>query len=274
MLAISLIIKPFSCKDSMIEFESSFLIWITKPDSSEKSCSFILSIPDKSNLIPTFFVKHISSNDVISPPSEISWMDSIVWLEIISWMHVNIDLKSSTLSISGVSLYLDSVTSEKIEPAILFLSFNLIKNRAVSSSILSSGVAQTLTSSTGAIAVTTPDKGLVTWSSLPSSDHLVFIDNESLPTGIETAKSMLIFDNASTPSLRAKSSSFSPEAAIQLAETWTLFNPLTTTPAILVKASASAIRIEAAGLESANVGFSPIDKTSPEFEVKDLKLSE
>ena len=77
-------------------------------------------------------------------------------------MHVNIDLKSSTLSISGVSLYLDSVTSEKIEPASLFLSFNLIKNIVVSSSILSSGVAQTLTSSTGAIAVTTPDNGLVT----------------------------------------------------------------------------------------------------------------
>ena len=34
------------------------------------------------------------------------------------------------------------------------------------------------------------------------------------------------------------------------------------------------MRIEAAGLVSANVGFSPIVKTSPEFEVNDRRLNE
>ena len=75
------------------------------------------------------------------------------------------------------------------------------------------------TSSTGAIAVTIPDKGLETSSSLLFSDHFVLIDKESLPTGIEILRSTLIFDNASTPCLSAASSLFSPDAAIQFAET-------------------------------------------------------
>ena len=103
---------------------------------------------------------------------------------------------------------------------------------------------------------------------------MVFIDNESLPTGIDICKSTLILDKASTPSLNARSSLLSPQAAIQLADTWTLFNPLITTPAILVKASARAIRIEADGLVTANVGFSPIVSISPELEVYDRRLNE
>ena len=59
------------------------------------------------------------------------------------------------------------------------------------------------TSSTGAIAVMTPDKGLFTSSCLPSSCHFVFIDKESLPTGIAIPNSTHIFDKASTPSLKA-----------------------------------------------------------------------
>ena len=106
------------------------------------------------------------------------------------------------------------------------------------------------------------------------SDHFVLIDKESLPTGIEILRSTLIFDKASTPYLSAASSLFSPEAAIQFAETWTLLSPLITTPAMLVRASANAMRIEAAGFVRANVGFSPIDITSPVFEVNDLKLKE
>ena len=39
-------------------------------------------------------------------------------------------------------------------------------------------------------------------------------------------------------------------------------------------ASAMAILMEAPGFLVANVGFSPIVKTSPELEVKDLKLIE
>ena len=128
-------------------------------------------------------------------------------------------LKSSTLSISGVLLYFDLVTSENIEPANLFLLFNFISSIEVSSSIFNSGVALIDTSSTGAIAVTTPDKGLVTSNSLLSSDHFVFIDSESLPTGIDISKSTLILDKASTPSLKARSSLLLPDAAIQLADT-------------------------------------------------------
>ena len=106
------------------------------------------------------------------------------------------------------------------------------------------------------------------------SDHFVFIDNESFPTGIETFNSIHILESASTPSLNAKSSLLSPQAAIQFAETCTLFKSLMTTPAIFVKDSASAIRIEADGFDRAKVGFSPIDKTSPEFDLKDLRLNE
>ena len=43
---------------------------------------------------------------------------------------------------------------------------------------------------------------------------------------------------------------------------------------MFVKASARDILIEAAGLFTASVGFSPIVKTSPLLEVKDLKLIE
>ena len=46
------------------------------------------------------------------------------------------------------------------------------------------------------------------------------------------------------------------------------------TPTILVKASATAIRIDAPGFLTARVGFSPTVKTSPLFDVKDLKLIE
>ena len=122
-------------------------------------------------------------------------------------------------SISGVFSYLDSVISEKIDPANLLFSSNLINKIVLSSSRFNSGVTATDTSSTGAIAVIIPDKGLETSSSSFFSDHFVLIDKESFPTGIETLRSTLIFDNASTPYLNAASSLFSPEAAIQFAET-------------------------------------------------------
>ena len=111
--------------------------------------------------------------------------------------------------------------SEKIEPANLFLLFNLTSSIFVSSSKFNSGVTDKVISSTGAIAVITPDNGLVTSNSFSLSFHFVFIDKESFPTGIDTFKSMLIFDNASTPSRNAISCCSSPEAAIQLADTWT-----------------------------------------------------
>ena len=46
------------------------------------------------------------------------------------------------------------------------------------------------------------------------------------------------------------------------------------TPTILVNASATDILIEADGLFTAIVGFSPMVTTSPLFEVNDLRLIE
>ena len=64
-----------------------------------------------------------------------------------------------------------------------------------------------------------PDKGLVTSYSFFSSFHFVLIDKESFPTGIDTSRSTLILESASTPSLNAESCLGSPEAAIQFADT-------------------------------------------------------
>ena len=61
-------------------------------------------------------------------------------------------------------------------------------------------------SSTGAIAVMIPDNGLFTSNSASLSFHLVFIERESLPTGIDIFSLDDSFDNASTPFLRFKSS--------------------------------------------------------------------
>ena len=63
---------------------------------------------------------------------------------------------------SGVCWYFVSVISENIDPANLFLLFNLIKRMLVSSEVFNYGVTDSVTSSTGAIAVITPDKGLDT----------------------------------------------------------------------------------------------------------------
>ena len=121
------------------------------------------------------------------------------------------------------------------------------------------------------MAVITPDKGLFTSSSLLSSLHFVFIDKESLPTGIAIPNSIHMLDKASTPVLRAKFSSSSPHAAIQFAESLTRFKSFTGAEIKFISASAKAILKDAAGLLIARVGFSPIDKTSPSFPRNDFK---
>ena len=149
-----------------------------------------------------------------------------------------------------------------------------MRTNCESTSVLRRVVTASLTSSTGAIAVMTPESGLLTtyWSLF--SCHFVLIDKESLPTGIEIPKSIEKFDKASTPFLKAKSSIFSPEAAIQFADTWIWSIPTIGAETILVSASAIAIRIDAAGLLIAKVGFSPIVTTSPEKSVNERKLIE
>ena len=97
--------------------------------------------------------------------------------------------------------------------------FNLICKICDGVSVFNSGVTETRASSTGAIAVITPESGLFTTNSSSPSFHLVRIDKESLPTGTDTSRSTQHFDNASTPSLSEISSISSPVAAIQLADT-------------------------------------------------------
>ena len=96
------------------------------------------------------------------------------------------------------------------------------------------------------------------------------MDKESLPTGIAIPSSIQIFDRASTPCLKAKFSSSSPQAAIQFAESLTRSKFLIGAEIKFINASAKAILMDAAGFLSANVGFSPIDKTSPSLLRNDL----
>ena len=213
--------KLFSEKLEIISSQSALLVWITNPISSENNDSLTFSKIETSTSIPIFFVKHISAKAVIKPPSEISCNANTFLFLISCWTIKNISLNLSTSSMSGVSAKTDWVTSEKIDPANLFALLSLIKTIAESLSRRSSGVTALEISSTGAIAVITPDRGLVTSSSFLPSDHFVFIERESFPTGIDTFKSTAIFDKASTPFLSAKSSLLSPDAAIQLADTWT-----------------------------------------------------
>ena len=67
---------------------------------------------------------------------------------------------------SGVCLYVDWVTSEKIDPANLFSSSSFTNRRHVFSLRFNSGVTESVTSSTGAIAVTIPERGLDTSKSV------------------------------------------------------------------------------------------------------------
>ena len=109
-------------------------------------------------------------------------------------------------------------------------------------------VIDVLTSLTGAIAEMIPVIGLLTVKFDWSFSQVVLMDKESLPTGIAIPRSIQKFDNASTPFLRLKSSIFSPHAAIQLADALIEEIDSIGTDIILVTASATAIRIEAAAL--------------------------
>ena len=101
---------------------------------------------------------------------------------------------------------------------------------------------------TGAIAEMIPVIGLLTVKFDWSFSQVVLMDKESLPTGIAIPRSIQKLDNASTPFLRFKSSIFSPHAAIQLADALIEEIDSIGTDIILVTASATAIRIEAAAL--------------------------
>jgi hypothetical protein len=118
---------------------------------------------------------------------------------------------------------------------------------------------------TGANAVTTSDTGDTTALSVPSaSRQVVFMDSESLPTGM----AMRSAGHSSMPTARtaaysAASSPGSPAAAIQLADSLMAGRSATSAAAMLVIASATARRAAAAASSRATGGRSPIAIASP-----------
>ena len=114
-------------------------------------------------------------------------------------------------------------------------------------SVRNCGVNVLRISSTRANAVITNDRGAVTDLSSPlSSCHCVFIDIESLPTGIVISNAgHNSSPTAFTASYKPASSPGCPAAAIQLADILMRFNSPISEAAILVIDSATAIRAEA-----------------------------
>src|SRR5690349_14724994 len=106
-------------------------------------------------------------------------------------------------------------------------------------------------------ADTISDTGAVTALSTPPSRHVVRIDNESLPTGIDNPSGMQKSSaTARTVSYSAASSPGSPAAAIQFADSFTSESSRTPAAAMFVIASPTATRpaagasINASGVRS------------------------
>ena len=129
-------------------------------------------------------------------------------------------------------------------------------------SVRSCGVKLKRTSRTGAAAETIKETGEVTVFFSPSSSHVVFMERLSLPTGIANPISWQTTLAARTASKSLASSPFVPQAAIQLAESFTNPNSISAL-AMLVTASPIAIRLAAAASAMANGVLSPILIASP-----------
>ena len=131
-------------------------------------------------------------------------------------------------------------------------------------SVRKAGVVVLPASVTGAKAVTTKDSGEIMALSSPCSSHTVFIDKESLPTGIAIPNAgHNSIPTALTVSYNAASSPGWPQAAIQLADS--LISPMLAilAAAIFVIASPTAIRPDAGASINANGARSPIAMASP-----------
>ncbi len=140
---------------------------------------------------------------------------------------------------------------------------------------ISCGVSVLCTSLTGAKPeARLSDSGDTTaFASFPSR-HLVFIDIESLPTGIDIPSA----GQNSMPTAWTASNSFwsscaSPAAAIQLADS--LMSPIFSieAPAMLVTTSPTAMRAEAAALMTASGVRSPIAIASPQTDSKERSVT-
>ena len=125
------------------------------------------------------------------------------------------------------------------------------------------GVSALRTSLTGAAADTISDTGAVTCRASPSCCQAVFIDSESLPTGMLMPSDWHNRLAASTASNSRASSPGWPQAAIQLADSLTR-SSATSALAMLVSASPMAILALAAASTMASGERSPIDIASPQ----------
>ena len=131
----------------------------------------------------------------------------------------------------------------------------------------SSGVIVFSTSLTGANPEQISDIGPITSWVSSASDQLVFIDIESLPTGMHTPSAgQNSPPTALTASYRRASSPSVPAAHIQLADN--LICPIKpiAVPAIFMTVSATAIRADAPALTRAIGVRSPIAIASPVIE--------
>ena len=145
-------------------------------------------------------------------------------------------------------------------PAPKSIKINLVSPR----SVLNCGVSVLRASSVAAKAVTTNEIGDVTAFFSPASSHTVFIDIESLPTGILIPSAgQSSMPTALTVSNNAASSPGCPADAIQLAESFKSLMSLIKLAAILVMDSPMAIRPDAGPSIKASGAFSPIAKASP-----------
>ena len=141
------------------------------------------------------------------------------------------------------------------------------------SDVTSCGVRVERTSAIEAKAVTISDTGAVTCLVAPLSDHFVRMDSESLPTGMDTPSAgHSSMPTALTVSYRAASSPASPQAAIQLADSFTRGNSMGAASR-LVMASATAMRPEAGASSAASGVRSPMLIASPANPAKSARVT-
>ncbi len=136
------------------------------------------------------------------------------------------------------------------------------------------GVSVLRTSATGANADTISDNGATTSFLAAPSIQVVFIDNESLPTGmLMPSCGHNSIATACTVSNNAASSLPCPAAAIQLADN--LMSPIAVidAAAIFVSASPTAMRPDAAASITASGVRSPIAKASPRCVLKPISVT-
>ena len=137
-----------------------------------------------------------------------------------------------------------------------------------------SGVSVLRASATGANAETISEIGAVTALSTPLSFHVVRIDIESLPTGIDRPiATQVSIATARTVSYSAASSPGCPAGAIQFAESFTSPRARMPAAARLVIASPTAMRPEAGASISASGVRSPMAIASPAYPSKSISVT-